>query len=98
MGFKHAKTQLMECLIAGRVLHEQRNSIDVKNLLATGLVSLEEAVYIISRSHGNGYLVSPHHFDKKLDVHVLKVKLSVQTWYIKWYFIGSDSVFISFHQ
>ena len=98
MGFNEAKRKLIECLNTGYVLHEERNDIDVKNLLAIGVVSLEEAAYIIGRSRGDGYSVSPHHFDTEIDVHVLMTKLSVQAWYVKWYFLGPDSVFISFHQ
>ena len=98
MGFNEAKRKLIECLNAGYVLHEERNDIDVKNLLAIGVVSLEEAAYIIGGSRGDGYSVSPHHFDREIDVHVLVTKFSVQAWYVKWYFLEPDSVFISFHQ
>ena len=58
MGFNEARRKLIECLNTGYVLHEERNDIDVKNLLAIGVV---------------------------------------QSWYVKWYFLGPDSVFISFH-
>lgn len=98
MGFREAKRKLIRCLNTGHVLHEERDDIDIKNLLAIGVVSVEEAVYIIGRSRGDGYSVSPHHFDRKLDVHVIKTILSVQAWYIKGYFLGTDSVFMSFHQ
>ena len=98
MGFIQAKRRLIECLKTGYVLHEERNDIDVKNLLAIGVVSLEEAAYIIGRSRGDGYSVSPHHLDKEIDVHVVVTRFSVQTWYVKWYFLESDSVFIGFHQ
>ncbi|MFC1777442.1 hypothetical protein ACFL3I_08880 [Pseudomonadota bacterium] len=97
MGFKTAKSKLIRCLKTGRVLHEERNDIDVNNLLAIGLVTLEEAAYIIGSSRGDGYSVSPHHFDAEVDVHVIKTRFSVQAWYIKWYFLGPNSVFISFH-
>lgn len=98
MSFKEAKSKLIKCLKIGRVLHEERNDIDVKNLLAIGVVTLEEAAYIIERSRGDGYFVSPHHFNSEIDVHVIKTRFSVQAWYIKWYFLGPDSVFISFHR
>ena len=98
MDFREAKRKLIACLNTGHVLHEERNDIDIKNLLAIGVVSAQEAVYIIGRSRGDGYSVSPHHFDPRLDVHVIKTLLSVQAWYIKWYFLGADSVFMSFHQ
>jgi hypothetical protein len=98
VGFNEAMRKLIECQNTGYVLHEERNDIDVKNLLAIGVVSLEEAAYIIGRSRGDGYSVSSHHFDTEIDVHVLVTKFSVQAWYVKWYFLGPDSVFISFHQ
>jgi hypothetical protein len=97
VGFKEAKSKLIQCLKMGRVLHEERNDIDVKNLLAIGTVTLDEAVYIVGRSRGDDYSVSPHHFDTEIDVHVIKTRLSVRAWYIKWYLLGSDIVFIRFH-
>lgn len=39
MGFKQVKAQVIECLNSGRVRHEQRGAIDIKNLLATGAVT-----------------------------------------------------------
>ena len=98
MGFKEAKSRVLECLNSGHVLHEERNNIDIKNLFATGFISLEEAAQIIGRSKGDGYFSMPHHLDYKIDVHVIKTIFLGQHWYIKWYFLESDSVFISFHQ
>jgi hypothetical protein len=43
-----------------------------------------------------GYVL--HEERNDIDVHVLVTKFSVQAWYVKWYFLGPDSVFISFHQ
>jgi len=83
MGFIQAKRKLIECLKTGYVLHEERNNIDVKNLLAIGVVSLEEAAYIVGRSRGDSYSVSPHHLDTKIDVHVVVTRFSVQAWYVK---------------
>jgi len=43
MGFRHVKKQVLECLNGGLILHAtDRSNIDVKNLLATGVVSVEE--------------------------------------------------------
>lgn len=80
MSFKEAKSKLIKCLNIGRVLHEERNDIDVKNLLAIGVVTLEEAAYIIGRSRGDGYSVSPHHFDSEIDVHVIDLARENQFW------------------
>jgi len=97
VSFKQAKVRVLDCLVSGHVLHEERDSIDTKNLFATGLVSVEEAALIIGRSAGNQYSCSPHHYDSDIEVHVIKTTYSGQHWYIKWYFLSPDSVFISFH-
>ena len=97
MGFKDAKRQVIECLEKGLVSHEVRNDIDVKNLLAIGRVTLAEVAGIIGRSRGDGYSSSPHHFDSSISVHVVKTRHLKQDWYIKWYFVEPNSVFISVH-
>jgi hypothetical protein len=97
MGFKQVKTKVLECLKTGHILHEERDSIDIKNLLSTGVVSVEEVMEIIGRARGNDYSSSPHHFDDKIDVHVINTTCLGRSWYIKWYFTEPDSVFISIH-
>lgn len=97
MGFKQAKARVLDCLVTGHVLHEERDSIDIKNQFATGLVSVKEVAQIIGRSAGCDYYCSPHHFDRDIDVHVIRTTYSGRRWYIKWYFLDPDSVFISFH-
>ncbi len=97
MGFKDVKRKVIECLYDGLVSHEQRGDIDAKNLLAIGQVTLDEVIDVISRSRGDSYSSSPHHFDSSIEVHVIKTKQANQTWYIKWYFIEPNSVFISVH-
>ena len=97
MGFKDAKRQVIECLNNGLVSHEQRNNINVKNLLAVGQVTLDEVANIIGTSKGDSYSYSPHHFDSSITVHVVKTKRAGQNWYIKWYFVEPNSVFISVH-
>jgi hypothetical protein len=61
VGFRDAKAQVLACLEGGAVLHEQRGDIDIKNLLATGQVSLDDVAVIIGRSRGSQYSSSPHH-------------------------------------
>ncbi len=68
MSFKQAKARVLDCLVSGHVLHEERGSIDTKNLFATGLISVEEAAHIIGRSTGNHYSCSPHHYDSGIEV------------------------------
>lgn len=97
MGFKNAKRQIIECLSKGFVSHEQRNDIDVKNLLAVGQVTLDDVALIIGRSRGVNYSSSPHHLDSSIEVHIVKTRRMEQDWYIKWYFVEPNSVFISVH-
>ena len=97
MGFKEVKSKIIQCLNSGHVLHEERNDIDVKNLLLTGVVTTEEVAKIIGRSNGHQHSSSPHHFDNCVEVHIIKTHYLGKNWYIKWYFTEPDSVFISVH-
>jgi len=98
MAFRAVKHKVIECLNKGCVLHEERGDIDVKNLLSTGVVSIDEVTTIIGRARGNSYSSSPHHYDSTIDVHVIKTSHSGQRWYIKWYFTEPDCIFISVHK
>lgn len=98
MGFREVKSKVIACLDNGYVLHEERDDIDVKNLLSTGAISLSEVATIIGRARGNTYSISPHYYDAEIDVHVIKTTHSSQHWYIKWYFTEPDCVFISVHE
>jgi hypothetical protein len=40
MGFRQVKSQVIDCLLQGRIMHGQGNAIDMENPLATGLSSL----------------------------------------------------------
>lgn len=97
MGFKGAKKEVLSCMEKGYVSHEQRNDINIKNLLATGQITLERVAEIIGRSRGDTYSSSPHHSVKEVDVHIIKTRHEGQEWYIKWYFVEPSSVFISVH-
>ena len=97
MGFKNVKSQVLACLTSGNILHEQRRTIDVKNLLVTGQVSENDVSDAIARTKGTEYEVSKHHAISTIDVHIVKTRYQGQNWYIKWYFIEPDSVFISVH-
>ena len=97
MGFKDAKKQLLECLVEGNILHQARNNIDVKNLLETGQISVEVVTDIVKRARGNDYECSPHHMIKSIDVHIIKTTYQNESWYIKWYYIEPNSIFISVH-
>ena len=97
MGFKDVKAQVLGCMANGYILHETRDGIDIKNLLATGQISVDEVSDIIKRTRGNEYECSPHHIISEIDVHIIKTSYQGNNWYIKWYFVEPNSVFISVH-
>lgn len=97
MGFKDVKRQVLDCLASGNILHEQRGAIDVKNLLVTGQVTEDEMSMLLARAKGNEYELSHHHSVSSIDVHIVKTLYEGQEWYIKWYYIEPNSIFISVH-
>lgn len=97
LGFKDVKAKVLACLHKGTVLHAERANIDIKNLLAIGEVTLDEVASVIGRARGTEYSCSPHHAVAGVDVHVIKTTFRDKEWYIKWYFLEPDSVFISVH-
>ena len=94
MGYNDAKRRVIADLNAGAFQHEARDGIDVKNKLAGGEVTAADVCRFVKRSRGTGYSCSPHHADKAIDVHVI---VSVG-WYIKFYFVDPDTMFISVHE
>ena len=93
MGFKEAKKNILSALGEGNFEHEARVDIDAKNMLATGEVSVDELCAVIKKCNGNDHSSGPHHMAKSVTVHVLKKS----GWYIKFYFLKPDAVFISVH-
>lgn len=94
VGFKEAKQKVIAALMSGTYSHEARGSIDVKNKLHTGEVSAQDVIDILKRCRGTDHSCSPHHFDDSIDVHVIESG----SWYVKFYFLDPDTVFISVHQ
>lgn len=97
MSFKEVKRQVLDCLSVGNILHEQRGAIDVKNLLVTGQVTEDKLSVVLARARGNEYELSYHHSVPSIEVHIVKTRYEGQDWYIKWYYIEPNTVFISVH-
>lgn len=93
IGFRAVKKAVIAALETGNYQHEARSSIDVKNLLAMGEISAAEVARIIRRSNGTHYLCQPLHGHADLDCHVIKAF----GWYVKFYFLDPDTIFISVH-
>lgn len=98
MGFHDVKRRVIHCLIQGTYDHEVRRNIDVKNLFQCGQLSEEDVIGLILQTSGNDYEVRPHHKAPLIDVHILKPRWAGHLWYVKFYFVEPDVVFISVHQ
>ena len=94
MGFKDARSAVIQALKEGAYQHESRSGPDEKNLLRIGAVSAEVVCEIIVKCNGNDHMMSPHHADNAIIVHVLRR----DGWYIKFYIIEPDAIFISVHK
>ena len=94
MGYKDVKKKVLDALASRAFSHEVRDDIDVKNLLQTGEITPDEVFRLIKASSGTDHSSSPHHSVKGVEVHVIKCK----KWYIKFYFVDPDTIFISVHQ
>lgn len=97
MGFKEARTLLIEALQSDRHRAESRSDINEKNLLHTGVVTPEFVVYLLYRCAGWEYETSKHHFHDTW-CHTFTPHARKEQWYIKAYFLPEDeAVFISVH-
>lgn len=94
MGYKDVKKKVLNALELRAFSHEARGSIDVKNLLHAGDITPEEVTRLIESSSGADHSSSLHHSVKGVEVHVIKCR----KWYIKFYFVDPDTVFISVHK
>lgn len=94
-GFREAKRKVIRALLEGTYQHETaRSEIATKNLLLTGQVSPADICAVLMRSQGQDHSVSPHHHAPTVEVHVIKR----DGWYVKFYFLDPDTVFISVHR
>jgi len=98
MGFKETKKLVIKCIKDGAYSHEVRRRIDVKNVFQTGQISDEELIELIKSTNGNQYETSKHHIVNNIDIHILKPIKDSKKWYIKFYFLDPNTVFISVHE
>ena len=94
VGCKEAKRRLIEALREGTFLHEARSQIETKNLLQMGQITPSDLVELIKRCSGQHHERSPHHSVTGVDVHILRR----DGWYVKFYFVDPDTIFISVYQ
>jgi hypothetical protein len=93
MKFSEAKSGVLKALREHRIEHEARDAQTEKNLLATKMITVEEAVGLVESTRGNQASSSPHHGDSDIQVWIFRPR----GWYIKFYLVGK-AWFISFHR
>lgn len=94
MDFKEVRYYVIKALKEGTYQHEVRGHIEDKNALMTGDMSPEDLIRIIERCNGTHHERSPHHMVSTVEVHIFKR----DGWYIKFYFVDPDTMFISVHR
>jgi hypothetical protein len=93
-GFKIAKRKVIAALESGTYQHEsERESVDTKNLLLMGGVTPANIIEVIQKSRGQDHSCTAHHQIVSVWVHVIRR----DGWYIKFYFLEPDTIFISVH-
>lgn len=101
MGLKDARKKAIGCLKSGDYEHENRKSINEKNLLLTGEITIDDVCTLLNATKGNRYEESPHHAVPTIMVHEFKPNSKKVngniSWYIKLYFIDDKTMMISAH-
>src|SRR4051794_849836 len=101
MGFLEARRATIQALRDGRFQHEERAQAEDKNLLASGEVSVEEVVALLSRCRGDQHQTTRHHSDRTQPVDIFRPTDGQARWYIKSYLVELDGItafFISVHR
>jgi hypothetical protein len=95
LGFKEVKERAIQCIKSNHVRHVERDL--GKNMFAAGDLSPEEMIQIIDFCRGDCYETNKHHLFNT-EVHILKPRGKYDGWYIKFFFVEPDILFISVHQ
>jgi len=97
-GFLAIRKQLLNCLRSGRILHEPRKDRENRNLLFTRVVNVEGVIEMVKSCTGGSLSSTPHHAFPQILAHVLKPSGKFKGWYLKFYFIEPNTIFISVHK
>lgn len=98
MGFNSDKSQVLKDLEDLNYDHQGRaGKNEDENLLAAGLLSTEDAIGIVKCTRGNQHENRQHHQVGFPKVWIMKPSYQGVDWYIKGYFLGDQTWFISFH-
>jgi len=97
MAFRTARSKIIADLRVGNFSHEARDAQRERNLLAVGEITADFVIRLLERARGADHRESPHHWDAQTTVHVFSCRHAGGRWYVKAYFIGDETRFISVH-
>ena len=101
MGLSAAKKAVVTALRERDFVHEAREVLSEKNLLAVGDIEADDVAKLILRTSGADYSESPHDADRSVVVHTFRPTVNDMRWYIKVYFLNESegtATFISVHR
>lgn len=101
MGYREAKAAVVRALRKGDYVHEAREALQEKNLLAVGAIDAETVVRLVLKTSSARYDVSRHHADRDVQVHTFRPIVDGEGWYVKVYFLDGQegtATFISVHR
>lgn len=97
MGFDDIKNKVISCVKAGKAQSTPRADKNEKNLFLTGDVDAETLVSMLEKTRGTQHETMPHSSIDGVEVNIFKPLIGDEQWYIKFYIIDPDCIFISVH-
>jgi len=98
IGFKEARRRVCQALQnPSTIAHEERDDQQEKNLLAAGAVTPADVLEVARAANGNDCEELAHHQAASIVVHIIRREHQGVQWYVKWYCVEPNVVFISVH-
>jgi hypothetical protein len=95
LGLKEVKALAINKIREGKVNHITREF--GKNKYAEGFLSDDQVIAMIQSCRGDRYEAKPHHAIRSVLVHIMKPLGKYDGYYIKFYFLEPDVIFLSIH-
>lgn len=98
LEFLKLKEKAIDCLLHGAVAHFERKKADTKNDLLSDKVNTEFVIKLFEVAKLEQYEKRVHYNDPRLIIHVLKPVFEGTIWYLKFFIVDPDIIFISVHK
>lgn len=97
MGFSEVKSKVIKCVEEGKSQSTPRGDKNEKNLFLTGEKTARDVVEMLKKTKGTQHSTLPHDTIPEVTVHIFKPLLGDEEWYVKFYFLDPNCIFISVH-